>query len=264
VWPSCSRLVSCRRNEVSRKFGVPGNRYKFADHHVHVERHHAAIHDWNANEAISDRPQLQREKMARLTANGNRGLRAHSAILASRESPLLPVSWDGLLNLVLSLHVQQRQLKISFRYGSSPVTWQRGCGLTTRRLLRLLSAVVQRSSLVSPYSSRVSRTRCAITAGSSSVANVTVRSNPSGPVMRTRKPPNGSAEIHASWARRPACHLRRRPLRCARDGGRGFLGCRRRSGTLDNCNAPSAVRSHRRTGQYVSLRVLNCVRHISH
>ena len=49
------------------------------------------------------------------------------------------------------------------------------------------------------YSSTVSRTWSAITAGSSSMANVTVRSNPCGPVMSTRDPPlNGSAAIHAS------------------------------------------------------------------
>ena len=39
------------------------------------------------------------------------------------------------------------------------------------------------------YSSTVSLTRSAITAGSSSIANVTVRSNPCGPVMRMRNPP---------------------------------------------------------------------------
>jgi hypothetical protein len=41
--------------------------------------------------------------------------------------------------------------------------------------------------------------RSAITAGSSSMANATVSSNPCGPMMRTRNPPlNGSAAIHAS------------------------------------------------------------------
>ena len=44
-----------------------------------------------------------------------------------------------------------------------------------------------------------SRTRSEMAAGSSSIANATVRSNPCGPVIRMRKPPlNGSAAIHAS------------------------------------------------------------------
>src|ERR1017187_747017 len=49
------------------------------------------------------------------------------------------------------------------------------------------------------YSSNVSHTLSAITAGLSPRANVPVRSNPCGPVMRTRNPPlNESAAIHAS------------------------------------------------------------------
>ena len=45
-----------------------------------------------------------------------------------------------------------------------------------------------------PYSSSVSLTRSEITAGSSSKAQTSVRSNPCGPVMRTLNPPrNGSA-----------------------------------------------------------------------
>ena len=49
------------------------------------------------------------------------------------------------------------------------------------------------------YSSIVSLTPSAITAGSSSILNIAVRSNPCGPVMSTRNPPlNGSAAIHAS------------------------------------------------------------------
>jgi hypothetical protein len=50
------------------------------------------------------------------------------------------------------------------------------------------------------YSSSVSRTRSAMTAGSSSIANATVRSKPCGPVIRTRKPPDagGAHRIHAS------------------------------------------------------------------
>ena len=63
------------------------------------------------------------------------------------------------------------------------------------------------------YFSRVSRTGSAISAGSSSMANITVRSNPCGPVISTRKPPlNESAAIHAS------CGARRVPA--ASDHGR--------------------------------------------
>jgi hypothetical protein len=63
------------------------------------------------------------------------------------------------------------------------------------------------------YSSNVSRTRPAITAGSSSIANVTVRSNPCEPVMRTRNPPlNGSAAIH--------CFVRTVGVPATRDDGR--------------------------------------------
>jgi hypothetical protein len=72
--------------------------------------------------------------------------------------------------------------------------------------VRLLHASLVRVDLLlsdageNPYhSSSVSRTQSAITAESSSMANVTVRANPCGPVMRTRTPPlNGSVAIHAS------------------------------------------------------------------
>jgi hypothetical protein len=51
------------------------------------------------------------------------------------------------------------------------------------------------------HRSSVSCTRSAIAAGSSLIANATVRSKPCGPVMSTRNPPlKGSAEIHASCA----------------------------------------------------------------
>jgi hypothetical protein len=66
------------------------------------------------------------------------------------------------------------------------------------------STVVQSHSaelaIASGRHSSASRTRSAITAGSSSSANVTVRSNPFPPVMSTRNPPlNGSAAIHPSY-----------------------------------------------------------------
>ena len=55
------------------------------------------------------------------------------------------------------------------------------------------------------YSCMISRTRSAITAGSSSKANSKVRSNSWGPVMSKRNPPlNGSEAIHASCGPR-AC-----------------------------------------------------------
>jgi hypothetical protein len=66
----------------------------------------------------------------------------------------------------------------------------RSFGTSTKPLMGELefgqaSDINEYRSARSGYSSKVSRTRSAIAAGSSSIENATVRSNPWGPVIRT-------------------------------------------------------------------------------
>src|ERR1017187_1627360 len=67
-----------------------------------------------------------------------------------------------------------------------------------RSRIRIIQKPDPLAEVLGRYSSIVSRTLSAITAGSSSIANVTVRSNPCGPVQwRLSRPHHGAAGIRS-------------------------------------------------------------------